>query len=329
MLPLLLMLACGGADAPPSSSPVTDAAPAAAHTPAPAAQEPGTPREVALPEDPVPPAPAGATPAEPVEAEASREAAGTAEAPVPSVPSPSPPPMDAPLQVDAEPETEQPAPADATRTVVDPQTEDVATPLPAPVTARSYAVDRGRSWVYVVVRFDPAALAVKLGHDHMVAATRYDAAITWHPADPSQCRVSFTIPVASLEPDPPGGRERAGLDALDAVSAKALGSIRENFRAKKQLDMASYPEIRFQSTSCDGTSGRVKVTGDLTLRGVTKPITAAMEVTLDGEDFRATGGFRTTHSAFGFQPYSNLAGAFRNLDELSFTIDVRATASPS
>jgi polyisoprenoid-binding protein YceI len=198
--------------------------------------------------------------------------------------------------------------------------------LPEARSATTYTVTPSNTWIYVVVRFDPQALAVALGHDHMVRATRYRSSIVWHPEDASQCDVSFTIPVADLVPDPPGGRKRAGLDELDAVAEKTLGTIQSNFQGKKQLNMAEYPEIRFQSTSCSGTSGAVTVTGELTMRGVTNAISIPMTVDEDGDQFRASGQFTTTHTAFGFKPFSNMAGAFRNLDTLSFAIDVVAAA---
>lgn len=326
---LFTALACSG-EAPTSAPPAPTMEPAGpAAAPSPAASiadiadntddkpmapgaEPTAANEPTNLSDPVP---TPASDAAPMPEDVPTPAA--ASAPSPQTVTPDPAPGDAPAQGEttASPEsTEEPAVAvpteEATAETVD------------------YTVDTRASWLYVVVRFDPDALAVKLGHDHMVRATRFDATLKWHPTDATKCDVQFVIPVEALEPDVPGGRERAGLDALDAVSAKALGSIRDNFRAKKQLDMDSYPEIRFRSTSCDGTTGSVRVAGELTMRGVTKPVTARMRVTLkeDGS-FRAVGGFSTLHTTFGFKPYSNMAGAFRNLDELSFTLDV--VASPS
>lgn len=52
----------------------------------------------------------------------------------------------------------------------------------------------------------------------------------------------------------------------------------EHLRSADFLDVAKYPALTFKSTKVEaGKDGKVKVTGDLTLHGVTKP------VTLDGE----------------------------------------------
>ncbi|MCO4745206.1 MAG: YceI family protein [Proteobacteria bacterium] len=239
-------------------------------------------------------------------------------------PSPAAKKPDVATEVVAEPVAVQPEVKEPE--VAQPEPEQ---PVEEPAEQRgltSYAVVPADTWIYVVVRFDPDALAVALGHDHMVRAVGYQSTLRWNPESAEDCDVSFVIPVADLVPDPPGGRERAGLDPLDAVGKKALGSIKSNFLAKKQLHADAYPEIRFQSTSCDGVSGPVRVKGDLSMRGVTNPISLRMEVEEDGETFRATGRFETTHTAFGFKPFSNMAGAFRNLDTLSFTVDVAAKA---
>lgn len=69
---------------------------------------------------------------------------------------------------------------------------------------------------------------------------------------------------------------------IDAASIDTADARRdEHLRAADFLDVASHPEITFRSTSVrPGRRGRWELTGDLTLRGVTRPVT--LDVELEG-----------------------------------------------
>ena len=62
------------------------------------------------------------------------------------------------------------------------------------------------------------------------------------------------------------------------------------------------------------------------MRGHTERITVGMNVQADGETFEANGTFVLTHTAFGFEPYTNLMGTLRNENELDFVVDVVGSA---
>lgn len=200
-----------------------------------------------------------------------------------------------------------------------------AAPSAGPVT---YTLDATKSWLYVVVYNDPSGLASRLGHDHAIKATMFTGKVVWDTANPAACVVDISFPVDTLRPDPPGMRERAGLPADGAVGEGSLQTIRENFLGKSQLDAANYPTISYKAKTCDGTTGKVKVTGDLTIHGVTKPVTVTLDVKPDPTSFAAAGSFTTTVTNFGFKPFSNLGGALRNKDEIKFVIDVVGTKTP-
>ncbi|MEZ4237636.1 MAG: YceI family protein [Myxococcota bacterium] len=193
-------------------------------------------------------------------------------------------------------------------------------PAPAPVT---YRLEPAKSWLYVVVYNDTSAMASRLGHDHGVRASTFDGKVVWNTADASACLVEINFPVSALVVDPGGMRERAGLDPDGAVSDSSKETIKENMLGKKQLDGATHKEISFKATKCDGTSGKVKVTGDLTIHGVTKTVTMPMDVKVDGSSFVAGGAVTIKASDFGFNPFSNLAGALRNKDEMKLVVDVQ------
>ena len=87
-------------------------------------------------------------------------------------------------------------------------------------------------------------------------------------ADPTRASVKVTIPLASLN---------TGVPALD-----------EDFRSASFFDTTRFPTATFKSTHVDkgAAPNRLKVTGDLSLHGVTKPVTLDVTVTKIGANPR-------------------------------------------
>ncbi len=194
----------------------------------------------------------------------------------------------------------------------------------APTT---YTLDPGPSTLFVVVRNDTSTVASGLGHDHAISPRTFEGEVTWDPDDLSACEVAISFPVSALFPDPPGLRERAGLDPDGAVGDKDKQQIKKNFMKSSQLDASDHPTIAYRANRCtpSSQSGRVDVTGTLTIRGVGVELTVPMKVDATASSFRAEGQFTSTHTAFGFKPYTNLLGALRNLNRLEFVVDVSGT----
>jgi polyisoprenoid-binding protein YceI len=70
-----------------------------------------------------------------------------------------------------------------------------------------------------------------------------------------------------------------------------------HLRSADFLDVERYPEVTFRSTRIDGTREHFKLTGDLTIRGTTRPIT--LDVTFEGTGKDPWGGTRASFSASG------------------------------
>ena len=73
------------------------------------------------------------------------------------------------------------------------------------------------------------------------------------------------------------------------------GQRDDHLRSADFLDAASYPEITFKSTRVTGRDAEFKVTGNLTIRGVTREIT--LDVTNEGSVTDPWGGQRVGFSA--------------------------------
>lgn len=205
----------------------------------------------------------------------------------------------------------------------DPTTEEPAaeeSAEEAPTAPRTYTLDPSKSKLYVLVKYDRDATIP--GHDHVVAAQTFDGSVTWNPEDPSACDVSISFPVTALAVDPGNARSWANLEGETGEGDKK--KIRDNALGKHQLESSKFGKISYQSTECSGSGNSYKVTGNLTIHGVTTPVTTQMNIDA-GDTFSAKGSFETTHSTWGMDPYSALLGALRNAPTLTFTVDVKGS----
>ncbi len=111
-------------------------------------------------------------------------------------------------------------------------------------------------------KLDPAhaSLILRLGHGKGLSQFTarfddFDAALEFDAAHPQNSRLSVVIETASIS---------TGMTAFDEKLA----------RTKNLLDAKAHPQIRFQSSNITKTGPQSgEVTGDLTLRGITHPIT--------------------------------------------------------
>jgi polyisoprenoid-binding protein YceI len=70
-----------------------------------------------------------------------------------------------------------------------------------------------------------------------------------------------------------------------------------HLRSADFLDIEKYPDVTFKSTRIEGTKEEFKLTGDLTIRGTTRPIT--LDVTYEGSGKDPWGGTRMSFNATG------------------------------
>ncbi|TXM66865.1 polyisoprenoid-binding protein [Methylobacterium sp. WL103] len=171
-----------------------------------------------------------------------------------------------------------------------------ATRDPAQIQAGTYAVDPGHTQVGWRVSH--------MGFSNYAGGfSDVSGSLTLDPKNPAASKLSIKVPVASVT----------------TTSAKLTGEL----KGDQWLDAGKYPDMTFVSTKvAPAGKDHAKVTGDLTLHGVTKPVT--LDVTLVGAGanplskkytvgFEATGTLK--RSEFGVKTYVPLIG-----DELHLTI---------
>ncbi len=167
---------------------------------------------------------------------------------------------------------------------------------PAPMTRDVATVEAGR------YTLDKDHARIIWSVDHMGLSTYYggfrtfDAAITLDPKAPAKSSVEVTIDTTSIATDN---------DVLDG-----------HLKGADWFDVAQFPTATFKSTSVTpGADGTATVVGDLTLHGVTRPVT--LEVKLHGHGthpmakkpaigFDAKTSFK--RSDFGIKTYVPMVG---------------------
>ncbi|MDN5924769.1 MAG: YceI family protein [Xanthomonadales bacterium] len=174
--------------------------------------------------------------------------------------------------------------------------------LSAHAEQRTYTLDSGHT--DVIVAWDHFGLAQPSAMFNHITGT-----LVFDPAHPTQASVSASIPVSSIH------------TASDALNG--------HLQASDFLDAAKYPNITFKSTAvkAGATDKQLLVTGDLSLHGVTKPVTLDVTINKIGERHGKPAvafNAKTTiqRSEFGVNKYVPMVS-----DALQVTLTTGAVAS--
>ena len=180
--------------------------------------------------------------------------------------------------------------------------------------AISYQLDSSAS--RFTVRAFAAGIVAALGHSPTLAIRDFAGEIGFTPARPERATLRMEIRSGSLE-------------VTDDIKSSDRREM-ENTMNRDVLHVAQYPVIAFESTSTSVDNigdGRYKValSGNLTLRGVTRIVPVIAHVTTSGDLLlRASGQFSILQSDYGIPPVSVAGGALKLKDELKFSFDIVA-----
>jgi polyisoprenoid-binding protein YceI len=171
----------------------------------------------------------------------------------------------------------------------------------AVAAAQDTGIDVQRSTITIHV--GKAGLLSAAGHDHLISAPLASGTIRESPAP----HVEFTIQTAKMtvQPDP-------------KIDAKTQATIQKDLE-EMTLETKKFPEITFRSSRIDKLAeGQWKVEGDLSLHGVTKPVSLAV---------KRTGDFYAAHTAlkqtnFGIKPISVAGGTIKVKDEVEIDFQI-------
>jgi polyisoprenoid-binding protein YceI len=137
----------------------------------------------------------------------------------------------------------------------------------------------------------------------------------------------------TIAPDPLSSSVRASIDAATVTTGNAMRD--DKVRGPDVLDAEQYPTIDFASTSVtEASPGRYAVDGNLSLHGITRPVTldlAARGVVTDTWGKTRLGLTATTtikrseYDVLKFGHVALAAGGFMLPDAMTVTLEIEAT----
>ena len=152
------------------------------------------------------------------------------------------------------------------------------------------------------------------GHGHHIAVREFTGEAVLDPDSVGSSSLTINAKSASME------------ETSDVFTAAQKQIINKELRDIVLLP-AQYPEITFRSTQVTGSStgpGQydLKISGNLTLLGVTRPVTIPTRVSVNGNQMRAQGEFSINRADFKVKATSAFHGMVRVAEKVSFEFDI-------
>jgi polyisoprenoid-binding protein YceI len=163
------------------------------------------------------------------------------------------------------------------------------------------------------VRTSRTGAVAKAGHDLLIHVTVWTATLE---IGEDAAHTSIV-----LDADPTSLQVREGTGGMQKLDDDDKAGIAQTIHEEILMGQA----VEFRSTSVTPTvdGGGLRVEGELTLVGTTRPL--ALDVSVDGG--RISGGVVVKQSDWGIKPYSALFGALKVADEIELAIDAGLPSS--
>ena len=144
-------------------------------------------------------------------------------------------------------------------------------------------------------------VAAKVGHDLVIEVTRWDAVVDGGSV--------------TLRADPTSLQVREGHNGLKPLTDKDRREIRKNIDEK----VLGGRSIAFLCSAISDDASLVAASGELSIGGITRPVSATLARTPDG---RLQGTIPLRQSDFDIKPYKGLMGALKVRDDVEIVVDV-------
>ncbi|MEW2398751.1 YceI family protein [Streptomyces sp. NPDC046862] len=162
----------------------------------------------------------------------------------------------------------------------------------------------------LLIRTGRAGLGRRAGHDLTIEATRWSGEAVVAVGEPDRSSVNVTVETGSLE-------ILEGTGGLKALTDADRAEIKRTLAGAALLHTAGHPTITFRSTRVTGTPQSFEITGDLTVKGRTRPVTVHGTAHGNGSDDGLLRCWATvTQSTWGIKPYTAFLGALRLADDV-------------
>lgn len=156
------------------------------------------------------------------------------------------------------------------------------------------------------------------GHDHEVVVPAVQGQIRLDRPDVSRSTVSATFDATALKVTGKG------------EPPEDVPEVQRVMLSDRVLDVQRHPTITFQSRQVSilkqsANQMTLRITGDLTLHGVTRPLDVPVTVQLTPNGLRASGKTTVQQSQFGIRPVTAGVGTVRVKDEVEVMFSITAT----
>jgi polyisoprenoid-binding protein YceI len=184
--------------------------------------------------------------------------------------------------------------------------------LGAPPATVTYNLDASQS--KFMAHANRSGLLWFKGHSHHLAASDFSGQIQLTPDTITPASLRLVVKAASLH--------ETGADFTEPQKQIINKELKEIV-----LHPDQYPDITFQSTNVTAKAlgadrYDVKINGNLTLHGVTRPVTIPVIVTLRGDTLRAVGKFDIDRDGYKVKATSAFHGLVRVDDDIKFEFDI-------
>lgn len=165
----------------------------------------------------------------------------------------------------------------------------------------------------LLVKTARTGLGAKAGHDLTIEVTRWRGKAVIDANHAGSSSVTLEADIDSFE-------VREGTGGVKPLTDADRADIKNTLRTKV-LRADRYPVIVFASNDVSGTPESFRVAGDLSIAGVTQPVT--VEGRIDAG--RAVGSAVVAQTRWGIKPYSAFLGALKLRDEVEVYFDIGLT----
>src|ERR1044071_6680709 len=184
--------------------------------------------------------------------------------------------------------------------------------LGAPPATVTYNLDASQS--KFMAHANRSGLLWLKGHSHHLAATDFGGQVELTPEAITPASLRLVVKAASLH--------ETGADFTEPEKQIINKELKEIVLLPDQ-----YPDITFQSTNVTAKGlggGRydVNIKGNLTLHGITRPVTIPATITLNGSTLRAVGKFSIDRDDYKVKATSAFHGMVRVDDDIKFEFDI-------
>ena len=162
--------------------------------------------------------------------------------------------------------------------------------------------DLGPEQGTLAVRTSRTGTVAKAGHDLLIHVTKWRGTLALGEE-----------PAVTLDADATSLKVREGTGGMMALDDGDLANIEQTI----DDEVLKRQDISFRSTRVEATADGLSVTGDLTLRGTTRPIAFDLELS----NGRVRGAVVVTQTEWGMKPYTALFGALKVADDVRVEID--------